>query len=56
MIYKTFFQLHIPKTGGTYFKKNILEQIAPEMNSNGIEIINKKELGLHLCWFKPLIQ
>ena len=56
MTYSTFFQIHIPKTGGTYFKKNILEQIIKTLNNNNVTIADEKDLGLHLCWFKPLIQ
>jgi hypothetical protein len=56
MTYNTFFQIHIPKTGGTYFKKNILKQITKTLNNNNVTIADEKDLGLHLCWFKPLIQ
>jgi hypothetical protein len=55
MTYNSFFQLHIPKTGGTYFKRNILEKIKSELNNSEINIKNEETLGLHLCWFKPYI-
>lgn len=64
MKYNRFFNIHIPKTGGTFFRENILKQLELEMNKNGIET-NPPSCGgendsqltktFHLCWYKPFI-
>lgn len=58
MTYELFFQIHIPKTGGTYFTDKILNQISPSLNNGGVRTksFSKEERGKHLCWFEPLIK
>jgi hypothetical protein len=64
MKYNRFFNIHIPKTGGTYFRENILLQLETEMTknkistnppSNGGDKIVSETTTFHWCWFKPFI-
>lgn len=64
MEYNRFFNIHIPKTGGTYFRENILVQLISEMNDkniktnpsgNGGEGRNPTTPTFHWCWYKPFI-
>lgn len=55
MTYSTFFKFIFQKLVG-HTLKNILEQITKTLNNNNVTITDEKDLGLHLCWFKPLIQ
>lgn len=64
MTYTRFFNLHIPKTGGTYFTENILYKLQNELNKNNISINEQQillsnniyqEATMHWCWYKPYI-
>jgi hypothetical protein len=63
--YNRFFNLHIPKTGGTYFRENILKPIEPYLNENGISTDTAGNGGegsssntqtFHWCWYEPYVQ
>lgn len=63
MEYNRFFNLHIPKTGGTYFRENILSGLLPEFVKNGIQINpvggpekNINDPTFHWCWYEPFVQ
>lgn len=65
MKYNRFFNLHIPKTGGTYFRENILNPLVPYLNENGISTNPYGEGGekdyaktgtYHWCWYEPFVQ
>jgi len=65
MKYNRFFNLHIPKTGGTYFRENILKPMEPYLNQNGIATDTRGEGGegtfartntFHWCWYEPYVQ
>ncbi len=64
MKYNRFFNIHIPKTGGTYFRENILVPLTDEMNAigiktnpggNGGENLIPSTPPFHWCWYKPFI-
>lgn len=56
MTYNLFFHLHIPRTGGTHFQRNMLPALQPILLKNNIGVHNiKEEDTAHWCWFKPLI-
>lgn len=64
MKYDRFFNIHIPKTGGTYFRENLLKSIEPELIAKGVSL-NPWSTGgtfdppknptFHWCWFEPFI-
>jgi hypothetical protein len=57
MKYDLFFNVHIPRTGGTHFRENILNPLEQTFKENGINIYSKEKLDTaHWCWFKPFIQ
>lgn len=64
MEYNRFFNLHIPKTGGTYFRENLLKAIEPQLINKNIALNPDGNGGItdtptsptfHWCWFKPFI-
>lgn len=64
MNYNRFFNIHIPKTGGTFFRENILVPIEKDLNANGISTNPPSNGGeseisetetFHWCWYKPFI-
>jgi hypothetical protein len=64
MEYNRFFNIHIQKTGGTYFRENMLKPIQNIMNQSGIDTNPEGEGGekeysstptYHWCWFEPFI-
>lgn len=65
MKYNRFFNLHIPKTGGTYFRENILKPIEPYLNESGIATDTNGDGGenrfaktqtFHWCWYEPYVK
>lgn len=65
MKYNRFFNLHIPKTGGTYFRENILKPVESYLNENGITTDTNGDGGegqtaktqtFHWCWYEPYVQ
>lgn len=60
MSYKFFFNLHIPKTGGTYFRSNILLPNEEIFNKNNIGTPPAGGEGtsttLHWCWYPDFTQ
>lgn len=64
MKYNRFFNIHIPKTGGTFFRENILTPMELDLNkigiltnppSNGGESEISETETFHWCWYKPFI-
>lgn len=64
MTYNHFFNLHIPKTGGTYFRENILYELKKAMEEKNISVSqdyvilsdgSHKPATIHWCWYKPYI-
>jgi hypothetical protein len=61
MKYDRFFNLHIPKTGGTHFSENMLSSVESILNNNKIQTNKDNDLPeyliptRHWCWFKPFI-
>lgn len=43
MKYKSFYFLHVPRTGGKFVKKYIIDPISKELESNGIKIIENEK-------------
>ena len=65
MEYNRFFNIHIPKTGGTYFRENLLKSIEPGLKANGVKLNPDGNGGIsdialtptfHWCWFEPFIE
>jgi hypothetical protein len=57
MSYKSFYHLHIPRTGGRYVKHNIINFLKPYMIEQNIKIINDVEISsltAHACWDKEI--
>lgn len=66
--YDRFYNLHIPKTGGTFFKENLLHEMKAAMKMSGISVSThsnggtprgagqEKTVANHLCWYKPYVQ
>lgn len=44
MIYKSFYFLHVPRTGGKFVKKYLIDPISEELKSNGIDIIENEKI------------
>ena len=56
MKYDRFFNIHIPKTGGTHFRENVLSSINEILKINGIKTNPAREEDTaHWCWFEPFI-
>ncbi len=56
MMYNSFFYLHIPRTGGTHFRENVLENIKPLLINKNISIYDTSDdKTAHWCWYKPYI-
>lgn len=64
MKYNRFFNIHIPKTGGTFFRENMLKPLEYEMHKNNIETNpfsgggdgdTSETMPFHLCWYEPFI-
>lgn len=56
MKYQNFFYLHIPRTGGTHFRENILENIKTIFEQNKISIYDTSgDKTAHWCWYEPYI-
>ena len=56
-MYSRFYHLHIPKTGGTFFEKNIKSQMLSAFDANQIITdVEDQNRSQHLCWYKPYIQ
>lgn len=57
MKYNLFFNLHIPRTGGTHFRENVLNKLDKILSDNNINLYNcRPEDTAHWCWFKPYIK
>lgn len=56
MKYNRFFNIHIPKTGGTHFTENMLPSMNKILNDNRIKTSPQtSEDTKHWCWFEPFI-
>jgi hypothetical protein len=56
-MYTRFYHLHIPKTGGTFFEKNIKEPMRSDLEKNNIiSNFEDSDQSIHMCWYKPYIQ
>jgi hypothetical protein len=65
MTYNRFFNIHIPKTGGTYFRENMLKPVEKHINDFGIKTDTNGNGGegkfsdtqtFHWCWYKPYVE
>lgn len=65
MPYDRFFNIHIPKTGGTYFRENLLKSIEADLIHKGVRLNPSGDGGIssspssptfHWCWFEPYVQ
>lgn len=54
MKYKTFYFLHIPKTGGRFVKRLIIDPIKNILKENGIEILEKNPKLWHHGWHREI--
>lgn len=53
MKYKSFYHLHIPRTGGRFIINNVLSLLYPYMREDGIDVINEVPIDqpmAHACW------
>jgi hypothetical protein len=53
MNYNFFYNLHIPKTGGSFFRDAILADLEFNLKLKGIQ--TAPDHMYHWCWFKPYI-
>jgi hypothetical protein len=60
MKFNRFYNIHIPKNGGTYFRENILRPCTDYLNKNGIQTtpeggggygVNDSDYTLHWAWY-----
>lgn len=65
MIFNRFYNMHIPKTGGTFFRENILRPHLKYFNENGIQTtpeggggygVNNSTQTVHWAWYDEFTQ
>ncbi|MEY4331316.1 MAG: hypothetical protein RLZZ196_54, partial [Bacteroidota bacterium] len=51
-----FYHLHLPRTGGTHFRHNMMPSLIPYFKNNKVNIHEISETDTaHWCWFEPII-